>query len=62
MWRSFLTPVVMCAAAFILGSFVLSFSSLGGDVGLIIGSAGVADKANSPPISSFFSTKSAYSR
>ena len=50
--RSSLTPAVMCAAAFMLSSFLLNFFSLG-DAGLIIGSAGVTDAANSPPIASF---------
>ena len=44
--RSSLTPAVMCAAAFMLSSFVLSFFSLGG-VGENISSAGVTDATNS---------------
>ena len=44
--RSSLTPAVACAAAFMLGSFLLNFFSLG-DVGLTIGSAGVIAAANS---------------
>ena len=48
MRRSSLTPTVMCVAAFMLGSFVLHFFSLG-DAGLIIGSAVVTDAANFPP-------------
>ena len=55
-----MTPAVMCATAFMLSSFVLNFFSLG-DAGLIIGSAGVIDAANSPPIASFFYTNFACS-
>ena len=44
--RSSLTPAMMCAAAFMLSSFVLSFFSLGG-VGENISFAGVTDAANS---------------
>ena len=52
MRRSSFTPAVMCAAdASMLGSFVLSFFSLG-DAGQIIGSAGVTDAVHSPPIAS----------
>ena len=41
-----MTPTVACAAAFMLGSFLLNFFSLG-DVGLTIGSVGVTEAANS---------------
>ena len=54
-----MTPAVMCVAAFMLSSFVLSFFSLGG-VGENIGSAGVTDAANSPPTASLSFTNSAH--
>ena len=48
----------MCAVAFMLSSFVLHFFSLG-DAGLIIGSAGVTDAANSLSFASLSFTNSA---
>ena len=46
-----MTPAVACAAAFMLGSFLSNFFSLG-DVGLTIGSTGVTEVANSQSIAS----------
>ena len=54
-----MTPALMCAAAFMLSSFLLNFFSLG-DAGLIIGYVGVIDPANSPLTASLFFTNSAY--